>query len=375
MHWYHFKGQVSNILWDKTFGGPGQERGYDVQQTTNGGYIVVGYTNYDIWLIKTNASGDTLWTKLIGGEYGDFGSSVEQTNDGGYIVSGGLDYFNGVSVDIWLIKTDAYGDTLWTKIFGGAAMGNQCNDVHQTTDEGYILTGYTEKLGGIRNVWVIKTNDLGDTVWTKIFGGNNIDWGESIQQTIDGGYIICGITKSFSAGYSDAWIIKINDSGSVLWTKTLGGVHDDQGRSVQQTTDGGYIITGSTWSSSTGDYDVWLIKTTPDLSEIKQYNDVINSNFALSQNFPNPFNPSTKIKYSIPVGTGSAVSLRIYDVLGNEIATLINEEKLAGTYEVELNVSMLSGSVSAKGRYSSGVYFYQLKAGNFIETKKMILLK
>jgi len=204
--------------------------------------------DYDIWLIKTNSSGDTLWTKTFGGDYSDFGLSVEQTNDGGYIVGGVLDYSNGVSVDIWLIKTDAYGDTLWTKIFGGA-MRNECNSVQQTTDGGYILTGNTDKFpSSFRDVWVIKTNTLGDTLWTKTFGGDYSDWGEEVQQTTDGGYIICGATESYGAGNYDVWLIKINAFGNVVWTKTIGGNSADYGGAVNLTTDGGYVICGRTAS-------------------------------------------------------------------------------------------------------------------------------
>jgi len=357
-----------NTIWTKTYGGVFGETGRDIEQTTDGGYILVGNTylsgnDYDIWLIKTNSSGDTLWTKTFGGDYSDFGLSVEQTNDGGYIVGGVLDYSNGVSVDIWLIKTDAYGDTLWTKIFGGA-MRNECNSVQQTTDGGYILTGNTDKFpSSFRDVWVIKTNTLGDTLWTKTFGGDYSDWGEEVQQTTDGGYIICGATESYGAGNYDVWLIKINAFGNVVWTKTIGGNSADYGGAVNLTTDGGYVICGRTASFGAGHVDVWLIKTAPDLSNLELTTDVVISDFYLHQNYPNPFNPTTTIKYLIP--ELSFVALKVYDVLGNEIEILVNEEKLIGSYEVEFNAAVLP----------SGIYFYRLQAGSFVETKKMVLMK
>jgi len=358
-----------DLLWTKTFGGVYSESGRAVQQTTDGGYIITGHTystnggDYDIWLIKTDASGDTLWTKTIGGIDRDFGYSVQQTSDGGYIISGNLDFANGVHGDIWLIKTDAYGDTLWARTFGGA-MRNECYSVQQTTDGGYIITGNTSRFpAASKDVWLIKTNASGDTLWTKMFGGEFVDKGYAVQQTTDGGYIITGYTNSFGAGNFDFWLIKTNASGDLLWEKTFGGSNNDWGKAVQLTTDGGYIIIGYTTSFGAGSSDIWLIKTTPDISDIEQNNSIIISDFSLHQNYPNPFNPNTRIKYQIP--ELSFVTLKVYDVLGNEVATLINEEKPVGSYEIEFDATTLP----------SGIYFYKLQAGSFVETRKMVLMK
>jgi hypothetical protein len=226
-----------------------------------------------------------------------------------------------ISLLLTFLNTNLFSqapDTLWTKTFG-EYHDSECNDVHQTSDGGYILVGNTNKLTGLhQDVWIIKTDALGDTLWTKISGGSDSDIGNSVQQTTDGGYIIAGITKSFGAGGQD----------------------------------------------------VWQIKTTPDASDIEQNAEIMPIDFFLAQNFPNPFNPSTKIRYDIP--KTSLTSLKVYDVLGNEIITLVNEEKPAGNYEVEFDAPGLP----------SGVYFYRLQAvpigrqaGSFVETKKMVLMK
>jgi len=254
-----------DTLWTKTFGGSDWDRGYSVKQTADGGYIITGCTSYgagggDVWLIKTDANGDTLWTKTFGGCCWDRGNSVDQTADGGYIITGWISYEPG-ETDVWLIKTDANGDTLWTKTFGGSGedMGNS---VDQTTDGGYIITGYTLPYGaGGGDVWLIKTDANGDTLWTKTFGGSGHDEGYSVKQTADGGYIIAGYTWSYGAGGGDVWLIKTDANGDTLWTKTFGGSGHDEGYSVKQTADGGYIITGCTWSYGAGGGDVWLIKT------------------------------------------------------------------------------------------------------------------
>ena len=254
--------------WHKTFGGFSAEGGDDVKQTADGGYIITGSTasfgngGYDVYLIKTNSNGDSLWTKTFGGTGHDYGNSVQQTTDGGYIITGNKESsFNSSSWgDFYLIKTDSNGDSLWTKTFGPAYGSSQSGQ--QTTDGGYIIIGATTSFGnGNSDAYLIKTDGNGDSLWTKTFGGIGNDYGNSVQQTTDGGYIITGDTWSFGNGYADVYLIKTNSNGDSLWTKTFGGIEFDVGYSVQQTTDGGYIITGWTESFGVDGKDVYLIKT------------------------------------------------------------------------------------------------------------------
>jgi len=254
-------------LWTRTFGGENQDYCNSVQQTTDGGYIITGRTesygagNKDFYLIKTDGNGDSLWTKTFGGTSFDNGISVQQTNDGGYIILGGTESYGAGNRDIYLIKTDGNGDSLWTKTFGGASQ-DFGNSVQQTNDGGYIVTGVTESYGaGNKDAFLIKTDASGDSLWTKTFGGSKFDLGNSVQQTNDGGYIVTGRTASFGAGSLDVYLIKTDGNGDSLWTKTFGGSSFDLGFSVQQTTDGGYIIIGGTDSYGNGDRDVYLIKT------------------------------------------------------------------------------------------------------------------
>ena len=253
--------EQGNKIWDKSFGGAKVDTCYSVQQTHDGGYIITGITDsfgagdWDLWLIKTDAEGNRLWDRTFGGAERNSGWSVQQTLDGGYIITG---YTSG---DLWLIKTDEQGNKLWDRMFGGEEY-DAGRSVQQTLDGGYIIMGDTESFGGGGvDLWLIKTDEQGNKLWNRAFGGAESDRGRSVQQTLDGGYIIMGNTESFGAGSSDLWLIKTDDQGNRLWDRTFGGTDGDSGNSVQQTSDGGYIIVGGTESFGAGDRDLWLIKT------------------------------------------------------------------------------------------------------------------
>lgn len=249
-------------IWSKMFGSNEWDNAYCVQQTFDGGYIIAGGTsasgNGDIWLIRTDAAGDTLWTKTFGGDNSEVALYVQQTDDMGYIIAGNTKSYGSGGDDFYIVKTDVAGDTLWTRTYGGGSLDRvQC--VQQTTDGGYIILGNTLSFGsGSDDAWLIKTDAFGNIIWSRTYGGSSSDGGYSIEQIQEGGFIIAGGTLSFGAGYEDVWLIRTNSIGDTLWTKTLGGANIDGAHSIQRTADMGYIICGMTCSFGDG---IWLIKT------------------------------------------------------------------------------------------------------------------
>jgi hypothetical protein len=235
----------SQITWQKNYGGASYEEGYGLDQTTDRGYVVVGmsasYGNgYQVYLVKTDSLGDTLWTRTYGGTGLEWGYSVQQTTDGGYIVTGRTNSF-GNGDQLYLIKTNSLGDTLWTKVYGDTS-GEGGYSVQQTVDGGYIVTGFTASFGNGLQVYLVKTDSLGDTLWTKIFGSAGRDRGRAVQQTLDRGYIIAG-DISYPVDYDPIYLIRTDSLGDTLWSRIY-GTNWYFGRSVQQTQDGGYIIGG-----------------------------------------------------------------------------------------------------------------------------------
>jgi len=270
-----------NLLWQKTFGGSDEEVGFLVQQTSDGGYIIAGTTysfgagDYDMYLIKTDPNGNQEWQKTFGGSGDDRGYSAQQTSDGGYIIAGENRSFGAGSADVYLIKTDPNGNSEWQKTFGGSR-DDYGYSVQQTSDGGYIIAGATTSFGAAGpNVYLIKTDPNGNQKWQKTFGGNYNEEGYSVQQTSDSGYIITGWTF-YVAKYTNVYLIKTEPNGNLLWQKTIGGSSSDGSFSVQQTSDGGYIIAGGTYSFGAGGSDVYLIKLSAEVCRYALFGDVNN---------------------------------------------------------------------------------------------------
>jgi len=260
-----------SFSWTKAYGGSYDDLACSIQQTTDGGYIVGGQTksfgagDYDIWILKLNGSGDVSWQKSCGGSYDDNIHAIRQTSDGGYIVAGDTKSFGIGSYDIWILKLDSNGGIDWQNTYGGSAFPQSNSDesrfLQQTSDGGYIIAGHTASFDiGSYDIFLLKLDGNGDVSWTKTYGGSSEDYARSIQQTSDGGYIVVSDTKSFGAGSFNIWVLKLDGNGEVSWQKTYGGSSEDYARSIQQTADGGYIVAGDTESFGAGSSDIWVLK-------------------------------------------------------------------------------------------------------------------
>jgi hypothetical protein len=364
--------EQGNKEWDKTFGGSNDDFGSCIQQTIDGGYIIVGWTNSfgggnnDVWLIKTDEQGNKEWDKTLGGNDTDIGYAIQQTVDDGYIIVGWTKSFGNGNIDVWLVKTDEQGNKEWDKTLGGNLF-DRGYAIQQTVYGGYIIVGWTNSFGdGNYNVWLIKTDSQGNEEWNRPFGGSNSDRGYAVQQTTDGGYIITGETKSFGNGESDLWLIKTDSQGNEEWNRPFGGSNSERGYSVQQTENDEYVITGWTKSFGNGNNDAWLIKIENPLAEIDD--SFIPNIFIFRQNYPNPFNPITLLEYDLP--KDELVNITIYNIRGKIVKTLVNASQTAGYKSISWNATN-----DRDEPVSAGLYLYTIQAGRFRQTKKMVFLK
>ena len=287
---------IGNLSWQKSLGGSDGDAATSIQQTTDGGYIVAGISEsidgdvsgnhggQDYWIVKLDANGNLTWQKSLGGSSGDYDTSIRQTLDGGYIVAGRSSSFDGEVTgnhgggDFWIIKLAADGTLLWQKCLGGSYTDG-AYAIQQTIDGGYIVAGQSESNDGDvtgnhggDDFWIVKLDSTGNLSWQKSLGGSNDDEAYSIQQTTDGGYIVAGTSKSINGditgnhGGDDYWVVKLDASGNLSWQKSFGGSYSDEATSIQQTIDGGYIVAGSSGSNDgdvTGNHgisDYWIVK-------------------------------------------------------------------------------------------------------------------
>lgn len=296
-----------NMQWQNPLGGSSSDIAFDITQTADGGYIMCGATasnngdvsghhgatgsSYDCWVVKLSGAGAIQWQKCLGGSTADIGYSIQQCVDGGYIIGGISNSINGDvtgnhgGVDYWVVKINGTGVLQWQKSLGGTG-DDQAQAIQQTSDGGFVVAGrsgsndgdVSGNHGGLHDYWVVKLDNVGAISWQTCYGGTYDDQARSIQQTNDGGYILTGSSESNNgdvsahhgvAASADCWVVKINDTGVLQWEKSLGGTNGDYGASVRQTTDGGYVVGASTYSTD-GDvtdhsvsyvnYDYWVVK-------------------------------------------------------------------------------------------------------------------
>jgi len=348
------------------------------------------------------AHAQVRFAKTYGGSGNDSARSVQQTSDGGYIVASFTNSFGAGNYDILLIKTNAFGNVQWAKTYGGANF-DRANSVQQTSDGGYIVTGRTTSFGaGGWDIFLIKTDASGNIIWAKTYGGTNWDWAYSVQQTSDGGYIVAGYTTSFGAGNWDIFLIKTNASGNVQWAKTYGGSGDERAYSVRQTSDGGYIVAGYTTSFGAGSDDIFLIKTDANgnigsCGIVRNASPTVNtvsptvntpspsvSSISLTPGSPSPTVTSPTLTVNAPCPLSDDNELGISESC-KPVSGLITPYKggikVSGSGELEVKVYNVSGVMvkSVKGKdevkleLSRGVYFVEVVSGGKVIREKVVI--
>ena len=277
---------LGNLQWETSIGGSNNERIHDIQQTEDGGYIVGAFSASndgdvqgnngmrDFWIVKLDASGGITWKTRAGGNKDDILEAIIETSDGAFVAVGFTssdDFDVSGQSDAWVVKLDASGEFLWETNLGGDQR-DLAFSIDETSDQGYILAGYTETDTNKRDMWVFKLDEDGNFQWERMYSGSDDEEATSIQQTNDGGYIIGGYSVSNDGdieenkGGRDAIIIKTDQTGNILWKKVIGGSKSEGINEIKQTNDGGYIAAGGSNSNdidienNNGAFDFWVLR-------------------------------------------------------------------------------------------------------------------
>ncbi len=258
--------EQGNLSWARTIGGNHGERCWAITISSEGGYFLAGRTysygagNGDVFLVRLTDNGEFSWARTYGGTNYDWAYSVAPCRDGGCVAVGLTQSFGAGYYDAFALKVNDLGEMVWAKAFGGGAY-DAAYSVIQARDGGYLFVGSTESFGsGYSDVLIIKLDEDGNLSWEIGVGGTRNEIGLSVVQTSDGGYVVAGMTESFGFGNSDFLVIKLNQQGQVLWSKTLGGANHDTAYCVVETSDGGLLVSGSTQSFGVGSGDFLIIK-------------------------------------------------------------------------------------------------------------------
>ncbi|MEO0126628.1 MAG: hypothetical protein ABIL44_02620 [candidate division WOR-3 bacterium] len=330
----------TDLFWTKEYGGYDDDYGYSITKSLDNCYVIVGATKsygaggYDVYLIKIDTTGGIVWEKTYGGGLDDYGYSVKTTTDGGFIITGTTKSFGDDNGDVYLIKTDNQGNSMWQKVFTFPLPDNGYDvDILQ---DGYIITGMA---GSYQNndVLLIRTNINGDTLWTRTYGGLDIDCGNSVKKCNDNGFIIAGYTYSFASN-GDIYVIKTDANGVAQWIKNYGGAGSDVGNRVIQTSDNGFMVVG-------GNGNVYILKLDNNGNKVweKTYGTNYTDNGYAVEQCPDG-------KYLI-VGTAGINGSDLYFLCIDETGNLI-KEKTYGDYLYEYGRFLLvDGSTAVIGGY------------------------
>ncbi|MBE0572833.1 MAG: SBBP repeat-containing protein [Ignavibacteriaceae bacterium] len=371
---------LGNELWVQRYSGPDSldDNAYAIAVDDFGNAYVTGTSNeylnnYDYATVKYSTDGVLQWAQRYNGpaDLDDIAHSIAVDNQGNVYVTGQSENFYDNN-DYATIKYNPDGVQQWVKRY---SMGgdNAAYAIAVDLSGNVYVTGESEGIGTSLDYATIKYNTTGDQIWVSRYNGPDSTVDAALSLALDGSgnvYVTGGSTDS---GNEDCTTVKYNSNGSEIWVQRYNGPGNgwDQGKAIAVDDAGNVYVTGGGYGDGTKTDYVTIKYSQP--AGVEQISNNIPDEFILSQNFPNPFNPKTRIRFYSP--DQQLITLTVYDVLGNAVAILVNEELPGGEYEVDFNATTLSGSVSAKGKHASGVYFYQLRAGEYTAVKKMILIK
>lgn len=359
-----------DFIWAETFGGSEDDCGYSVEVTDDGGFIICGYTESfgaggrDVYLLKTNSSGDSLWAKTFGSVGRDVGYSVKQTEDKGFIITGEKYVGEGVGPDIYLIKTDSLGDSVRACSYGHGICYDLGCSVIEASDGGFVVAGAMEPVPAMAQAYLLKTNFLGDSLWDCDCNGGG-GYLNSVIETKENYYVATGVVYMAPGSF---FLVKVDSSGDLLWHNYIGDEYDAaEGKSIRQTPDGGYIAVGTceNFGSST---DIWVVKIAPDeagILEKKQESKDIH----ISCN-PIVFSNITEIVYSTKSNNAN-VEIAIFDVNGERLKTIFRGARAEGQYMTSWDGTSDDGHL-----LPNGVYFLRVVSeNNSYGIRKLVLLR
>lgn len=260
---------TANVQWTRTFGGEKNETAYSIIQADDGGYAIAGSTNSfgsggsDFLLIKTDSSGVVQWNRTFGGANDDVASALLLSRDGGYVIAGLTNSYGAGGFDFWLVKADSFGNIQWNKTYGGVK-DDFSTGVIQTIDDGYAVTGWTNSFGagGREDVWLVKTDESGKEVWNTTYGGSYNDEAHALTQINNGDFVIAGDTAP-QPNQEDAWLVRTDSNGNMLWNSSYGGSKLDTFLSIVET-GSHFVLSGYSASFGKGLNEVWLVQTNLD---------------------------------------------------------------------------------------------------------------
>jgi len=336
--WFIRSDSVGEPLWSKTYGSEGLEVCNAMTQTRDGGYALAGYSDndrdniYDCLLVKIDSEGDSLWSRTYRGAGNEACYSIIELSDGGYALAGYTGSYGAYGYDFWLIRTNDSGDSLWSRTFGGEDF-ECCYSIVQTHDRGFALAGYTKTFGaGGYDYWLVRTDEAGDSLWSRTFGGSDTSICTTVRQTPDGGFALAGRTQTEERHF-DNLLIRTNSEGDSLWAKVFGSMNDEGCSAMIQTQDGGYALAGYSFTSGVGvgQEDGYIVKTTPDPLSVRNPVSLLTPcTLLFAPAYPNPFNSSTTISYTLL--SPGWTTMDVVDISGRLVTRLSDGWKEAGSY-------------------------------------------